>query len=293
MEILNVKEIAKYLKVNEKKIYAMVQEGKLPYVKIGGKLGFPKEVVDRWIMERVEGEKDILIAGSDDPLLKIIIDTFNRESKDATIFYAPVGSIKGLELLSTHRAKMACCHLLNINKKDYSPSYLGRYLSSDNFFIVELFKRTQGLIVKKGNPQAIKGLKDLLKSNIFFVNRNKGSGTRLLFDFLLSEEKIDPSLIRGYDREVESHLKAGLFVLKGLADCAFGIAYVAHLLDLEFIPMFVERFDLVLPEELIDRANTRSFISYFEQHRILKVVGECPGYDVENSGKILFSPPSN
>lgn len=287
MEIMTTKEVAKYLKVNEKKIYALVQEGKLPHVKIGGKIGFPKELIDKWIIEKTEGEKDLYIAGSDDPLLRLIIDSFNKESNEATVFYAPCGSLKGLELLSRERAKIACCHVLNIEKGDYTPSYLERHLWRDDYLVIELFKRKQGLLLRKGNPLGIKSLKDLVSKNASFVNRNKESGTRLLLDFLLKEENIDPASIRGYEREVESHIKAGLFVLKGLADCTFGIAYVAYLLDLDFIPMFLERFDMVVPKELYFRSSVQSFISYFEQPQILRIAKEHPGYDLENSGRIV------
>jgi putative molybdopterin biosynthesis protein len=287
MEILSAKEVARYLRVNEKKIYALVQEGRLPHIKIGGKIGFPRELIDRWIIEKTESEKDLYIAGSDDPLLRFIIDSFNKESRDVTVFYAPLGSLKGLELLNTYRAKIACCHVLNVDKKDYSSSYIERHLKRDDCLVIELFKRRQGLLLKKGNPLGIKGLRDLASKKVSFVNRNRGSGTRLLFDFLLKEENIDPSHINGYEREVESHMKAGLFVLKGLADCSFGIAYISYLLDLDFLPLFLERFDMVVPKDVYLRPTFRAFISYFEQPQILRIASDHPGYELENSGRII------
>ncbi|MCX7857856.1 MAG: helix-turn-helix transcriptional regulator [Deltaproteobacteria bacterium] len=288
MEILSTKEIAKYLRINEKKVYALVQEGKIPHLKIGGKIGFPKELIDRWIIEKAQGEKDLLISGSDDPLFRLIIDSFNKENDEAIAFYAPVGSLKGLELLDAKRARMACCHVLDLDTGEYTPSYVKRYLKGSDFIVIELFKRRQGLLLKKGNPLGIKNLRDLATKKASFVNRNRESGTRLLFDFLLKRYKVDPESITGYEREVESHIKAGLFVLKGLVDCSFGIEYVAYLLDLDFVPLFLERFDIVIPREIYLRPVTKSFVSYFEQPQILKIAREYPGYELEGSGRIIF-----
>lgn len=287
MEIMNAKEIAKYLRINEKKVYSLVQEGKLPHIKIGGKIGFPRELIDRWVLEHVEEERNIYIAGSDDPLLRLIIDVYNRENKNSTIFYAPVGSVRGLKILKENRAKIACCHILDMEKKGYSSSYVERYLGKGDFVLIELFKREQGFYLSKGNPRGVRTFKDIASKDVTFVNRNKDSGTRLLFDFLLKEEGINPQSIRGYESEVDSHLQAGLYVLKGFADCAFGIRYITYVLDLDFIPIFLERFDFVIPKELYPKPHIKDLLSYFEQPRIFQLSKELPGYELSETGKIL------
>jgi putative molybdopterin biosynthesis protein len=287
MEILSAKDLAGYLRINEKKIYKLAQESKIPHLKIGGKIAFTKELIDRWILESTEREKVILIAGSDDPLLRKIIDIYNNE-KTGVIFYAPVGSINGLKLLKRNAATMSCVHILDLEKKAYTLSYLDRYLSIDGYVVVQLFFREQGLFVKKDNPKGIGSLRDIARNDIVYVNRNQGSGTRLLFDFLIGEEKIAPDRIKGYTQEVSSHIEAGLTVLKGDGDCALGIRYIANILDLDFVPLFNERFDMVIPEDHFHSVQVKSFLSFFEQQRLVNSINDFTGYDVSNTGGILF-----
>ena len=117
MEIMSAKELSKYLRINEKMIYRLVQESRLPAVRIGGKISFAKELIDDWILENTQREKLIFIAGSDDPLLKKILDLFNASQKGVTVFYASVGSMRGLELLRDHIASAACVHIYDVEKK--------------------------------------------------------------------------------------------------------------------------------------------------------------------------------
>jgi excisionase family DNA binding protein len=287
MEILSARELAGYLRINEKKIYKLAQESKIPHLKIGGKIAFTKELIDRWILENTEREKVILIAGSDDPLLRKMIDIYNSE-KTGIIFYAPVGSINGLKILKRNAATMSCVHILDLEKRAYTLSYMDRYLSAEGYVVVQLFFREQGLFVKKGNPKGIGSLKDVARNDIVYVNRNQGTGTRLLFDFLIGEEKIAPDRIKGYTREVGSHIEAGLTILKGDGDCALGIRYIANILDLDFIPLFNERFDMVIPEEHFHSVQMKSFLSFFEQQRLVNSISDFTGYDVSNTGGILY-----
>jgi len=286
MEILSAKELSKYLKINEKKIYRLAQEGTLPHVKIGGKVAFTKELIDRWILENTESEKHVLIAGSDDPLIRQVIDLFNAKN-DGVIYYAPVGSINGLKLLQAKAATMSCVHILDMERRAYTLSYITRYLSNIDYQAVELFYRTQGLMVKKDNPKGIRSIKDLSDKSITFINRNRGTGTRLLFDFLLQEQNIPQSTVNGYGKEAASHMEAGIAVLKSDADVAFGIEYVAHILDLDFIPIFQERFDLVIPKDYFLRAQVKTFLALFEQPALLHSIKDFTGYDLKNTGRML------
>ncbi|OPY75358.1 MAG: PBP superfamily domain protein [Syntrophorhabdus sp. PtaU1.Bin058] len=289
MEIISAKELAGYLRINEKKLYRLVQESKIPHLKIGGKIAFAREVIDRWILESTEREKVILIAGSDDPLLRKIIDIYNN-GKAGTIFYAPIGSINGLKMLKGNAATMSCVHILDLEKRAYTLSYMDRYLSATGYVVMNLFFREQGLFIKKDNPKGIHSLKDIAGDNVYCINRNQGSGTRLLFDFLIGEERIVPDRIKGYTQEVGSHMEAGLQVLKGAADCAFGIRYIANILNLDFLPLFQERFDMVIPEDHFHSIQTKSFLSFFEQQHLLNSINDLTGYDVSNTGSILYPP---
>jgi len=287
MEILSARDLAGYLRINEKKIYKLAQESKIPHLKIGGKVAFTKELIDRWILENTEREKVVLIAGSDDLLLRKIIDTYNNE-KTGVIFYAPVGSINGLRILKKNAATMSCVHILDVEKRAYTLSYMDRYLSAEGYVVVQLFFREQGLFVKKGNPKGIGSLKDIAGNDTVFINRNQGSGTRLLFDFLIGEEKIAQDRIKGYAREVGSHIEAGLQVLGGEGDCALGIRYIANILGLDFVPLFNERFDMVIPEDHFHSVQVKSFLAFFEQQRLVHSINDFTGYDVSNTGGILY-----
>lgn len=288
MEILSAKDLSKYLKINEKKIYKLVQESKLPHVKIGGKIAFSKELIDKWILESTEKEKNIFIAGSDDVLLRRIIDMYNSSNHASTIFYAPVGSMNGLKILKNGGATMSCVHILDIEKREYNVSYLERYLSKNAHVVLHLFVREQGIYLQKGNPKGIRTIGDIASKKATFVNRKKGSGTRLLFDYLLFEKKLDSSEILGYKDEVESHFQAGLHVLKGNADVSFGIRNIAYTLELDFIPLFNEHFHMVIPEEHYCSQFVKSFLSSFEQSVFLSHIKDFAGYDIAMTGSVIY-----
>ncbi|OPY66408.1 MAG: PBP superfamily domain protein [Syntrophorhabdus sp. PtaU1.Bin050] len=287
MEILSAKDLSKYLKINEKKIYKLVQESKIPHIKIGGKIAFTKEIIDRWILENTEREKQIYIAGSDDILLSRIINFYNSRSQN-TAFYAPVGSINGLRLLKDRAATMSCVHIFDTDKKEHNLSYLDRYLPKDSFVVRRLFSREQGIYLPKGNPKGIRGFEDVIVKGVKFINRNQGSGTRILIDFLIQEKGIDPLKINGYTMEVESHLQAGLKVLRGEAEAAFGIRYVAHMLDLAFVPQLMERFDMVIPTEHYHTNHVQTFLTFFEQPALLNHIQDFTGYDTTEMGSTTY-----
>jgi putative molybdopterin biosynthesis protein len=286
VEILYTKELSKYLKINEKKIYQLAKESKIPYIKIGGKIAFTKEIIDRWILENTAREQHIYIAGSDDVLLRRIIDIYNSKNI-GTVFYAPVGSINGLKILKSGSAMMSCVHILDIEKKEYNLSYIDRYLNKDDFVVIHLFLREQGIYLPKNNPNGIHLIEDIANKGVTFVNRNQGSGTRLLIDFLLQEKNIDPSAIKGYNIEVESHLQAGLKVLRGEVETAFGIRHIAHLLDLDFIPQYKERFDLVIAKDYFHSSQVKTFLTFFEQPALLHYIKDFTGYDTMKIGNII------
>jgi putative molybdopterin biosynthesis protein len=291
MDVMSAKEVAKYLRINEKKIYKLAQETKLPHVKIGGKVAFVKELIDKWILEHTEREQQIYVAGSDDILLRRIVDLYNQhhnEDQSGIAFYAPVGSMNGLKALGNGIATASCVHILDIENKAYTLSYMDKYLNRSDFVVIQLFTREQGIYLQPANPKGIGGFADIVATGATFVNRNTGSGTRLLFDYLLRENNIDSAAVKGYSDEAGSHLQAGLAVLKGTADCAFGIRHVAHLLSLRFIPQFTERFDMVIPKESFYTVRMKSFLGFFEEPALLRNIRDLTGYNTEKSGSVLL-----
>lgn len=288
-ELLTTKELADLLRLNEKKIYQLVRDGGIPHVRITGKWLFPRWHVLRWIEENVQREEDILIAGSDDILLGKLLAFYSREKFPKSLtFYSPVGSLKGIQCLSQHKAQACCVHLLDEETGEYNLPFLSRHLSPQEYIVINLWYRSQGLIVKRGNPLGIKSLRDVVKKKARFINRNKGSGTRLLLEYLLGQTGFQEREIVGFTNEMDTHLEVAFRVFFEEADVGLGIEYVTHLLSLDFIPLQKERFDLVIPKELWPTKVIKEFIGYIDPVKIRRLSRSLPGYNLKDAGKVLF-----
>jgi len=287
-DLLNTKEIAAYLKINEKKVYQLIQEGSIPCTRATGKWLFPLEQINRWLEEQTELSKSILIAGSDDPLLVNLIEEFNQiHFPKQLIFHAAVGSQKGLTALASGKAQIAGVHLFHPPTGQYNIPYVEKHLAGEKFVIVNLAYRRQGLLAQSGNPHNLQQLSDLTRKETRFINRNPGSGTRYLFDFLLEKEHITANRINGYDIERVTHLETGLEILKGNADAGMGIEYVAHLLNLDFVPLIEERFDLVAMKNSFSAPPLSNFFAFLEPERLTLKTTTFKGYDFRSCGNIL------
>jgi len=288
-EMLTTKELAELLRLNEKKVYQLIKEGGVPHVRISGKWLFPKGHVMRWIDERVQRERDIYMVGSDDILLARLLALYSRERFPQSLtFYSSIGSMRGIEALVHKKGHTCCVHLLDLETGEYNLPYLNRHLSSQSYTVVNLCYRRQGLLVQKGNPLGIKGLEDVVKKGLRFINRNEGSGTRLLLQYLLNEKGLAGKEMVGFADAVDTHLEVALKVLFNEADAGLGIEYVAHLLPLNFIPLREERFDLVIPKELWPTQIMQGFLSYVDPAVIQRVAHTLPGYNLKDTGKVIF-----
>jgi putative molybdopterin biosynthesis protein len=288
-EMLTTKELAELLRLNEKKVYQLIKEGGIPHVRISGKWLFPKGHVMRWIDERVQRERDIYMVGSDDILLARLLALYSRERFPQSLtFYSSVGSMRGIEALAHKKGHACCIHLLDLETGEYNLPYLNRHLASQSYTVVNLCYRRQGLLVRKDNPLGIKGLEDLVKRGLRFINRNEGSGTRLLLEYLLHEKGLAGKELVGFADAVDTHLEVALKVLFNEADAGLGIEYVAHLLPLDFIPVREERFDLVIPKELWPTQIMQGFLSYVDPAVIQRIAHALPGYNLKDTGKVIF-----
>jgi putative molybdopterin biosynthesis protein len=154
--------------------------------------------------------------------------------------------------------------------------------------VVALVGRDQGLMVKRGNPKQIRNLKDLTNPDIQFVNRQRGAGTRVLLDYQLKLLAITSEHIVGYSQEEYTHLGVAAAIASGRADCGLGIAAAAHALDLEFIPLFQERYDLVIPKQFAEGDLLAPLFEVLAESRFRKAVSQLPGYDVSVMGTIIL-----
>ena len=287
--MLTTKELADLLRLNEKKIYQLVKEGSLPHVNIAGKWLFPEQHIRRWIDENVQRGKDVLIMGSDDILLARFLSTYNRDKFPETLtFYSSLGSLRGIHALAQKKGQACCTHLLDMETGEYNLPILSRVLSGQRYVVVNLWHRKQGLILKQGNSLGIKGLKDVIEKKARFVNRNEGSGTRMLLEYLLKEKGWDKKEITSFVNEVNTHLEVALKVFFGEADVGLGIEYVAHLFSLDFVPLKEERFDLVVPREIWSTKVMQGLIACIDPVQISRLSRTLPGYNLKDTGKIIF-----
>ncbi len=182
---------------------------------------------------------------------------------------------------------IAGSHLLDTETGEYNISYIRKYMKGMKVSVFNLVLRDQGLIVARGNPKGIQGLNDLTKEGNTFINRQAGSGTRVLFDYKLEESGLDCNLIKGYDHEEFTHMAVAVDVLSGAADCGMGIFAAAKALDLDFIPIVQEQYDLIIPEGMLTNLNIREILETVRTDEFRQRVRALGGYDPSESGKLF------
>lgn len=296
-EMLTTKEVAEYLSINEKQVYRLIKDRKIPATRITGKWLFPKNLIDEWIMmsarESVAAaqnplESQMVIAGSNDIALELLIKNANLQYPNYTISVSNVGSLAGIVALKHGNCHVAAAHLLDQETGEYNSSFIRKHFPELKIVLLNVAHREQGLIVKKGNPLGIKGLTDLAGAKCTFVNRQDGSGTRVLLDYRLKENGIDPAGIRGYDRIANTHMEVGLEVFSGSADVGLGIMTVAKMLDLDFIPLTTERFDLIIPTETYSSGAVKALREVLSSKEFKSHIIKMGGYETRDTGKIVY-----
>jgi len=246
-----------------------------------------EEVEAELLVEEKELENTVLIIGSHDLSIDIISDEMKK--RGIRVSSSNVGSLGGLIALRKGMCHISGSHLLDPETGEYNKSYVMKYLKGMKVHVYNLVMREQGLIVKKGNPKGIKGLKDLIREDITFVNRQPGSGTRVLLDYKLKQLNADPKRIRGYENEEFTHMAVAVDVLSGVADCGVGIYAAAKALNLDFIPIGKEQYDLVIPEEFVKERKIKEILDFIRSDDFRKRVEALGGYDARNSGKLYFT----
>jgi putative molybdopterin biosynthesis protein len=245
-----------------------------------------EKVQVRLYRSRSEIARTIFCIGSHDLTLDLM-SQFLAEH-DRRLASANVGSQGGLIALRRGEAHLAGSHLLNPETGEYNISYIRQYMPNIPVKVIALVGRDQGLMVKRGNPMGVKGLEDLARPEVQFVNRQRGAGTRVLLDYHLNQMNVPPERIAGYSQEEYTHLGVAAAVASGRADCGMGIAAAAQALDLEFIPLFQERYDLVTPKRFAEDELLAPLFSLFADDRFRETVAQLPGYDVSVMGTVVL-----
>jgi len=237
------------------------------------------------LVDEEEVENTLVVIGSHDITIDLIGDEMRRKGHSIRISSGNVGSLGGLMALRKGTCHLAGSHLLDTETGEYNISTIKRYLKGLKVSVFHLALRDQGLIVAKGNPKGIKGLEDLAGKGITFVNRQTGSGTRVLLDYRLATLGIKPEAIKGYDHEEFTHMAVAVDVLSGAADCGVGIYAAAKALDLDFIPLEKEQYDLIIPSSLVESPQIALLLDTIRSQEFKDRVRALGGYDPSKSGE--------
>ncbi|HAV76754.1 MAG TPA: molybdopterin biosynthesis protein [Anaerolineae bacterium] len=240
----------------------------------------------RLYRSRAEIEKTILAIGSHDLTLDLMAQFLAEQNR--RLASANVGSQAGLVALRRGEAHFAGSHLLNPETGEYNISYIRQYMPNIPVRVIALVMRDQGLIVRRGNPKKIKSLEDLSNASIQFVNRQRGAGTRVLLDYHLNILKIPQGSIEGYQQEEYTHLGVAASVASGRADAGLGIAAAAEALELDFIPLFQERYDIVIPKQHAGDELLAPLFGLLADPSFRSAVSQLTGYDVSVMGTIIL-----
>lgn len=299
-EMMNTREVARYLGIHEKQVYALVKAKRIPSTRITGKWIFPRRLIDEWIESNARDgleqarqkshhlEGALLASGSNDPILDLLLSALRDHYPAIYLFSASSGSTEGLRALNHGYTDIAWSHLFDPESEEYNTPFLPTHLSDIQPVVLNLFYRDIGFIVAPKNPLGIKGFEDLTRSEVRFINRQKGSGTRLLLDYHLQQLQIPLSEIQGYDRETCTHLEVGLSILSREADVGIATIAIAKLFDLEFLPITRERFDMVINQSTFFNRGIQAIIELLNTESYRSRFVKLGNYDFKNSGKIIY-----
>jgi len=224
----------------------------------------------------------LTVTGSHDPLIDEISDIVRKKNPKSFVSSSHIGSIGGIMSLKRNECHIAPIHLLDEKTGIYNESYIKKYFENEKIVLIKGVKRLQGLIVQKGNPKNIFSIKDLVQKGISFVNRQKGSGTRILLDYLLKKNDIDPKSIYGYEREEFTHLSVAVQIANQSADVGLGIYSAAKIYGLDFISVCEEDYDFIIAEKNLELEIVKNFLEILKSDELKRRLDLAGGYTIKN-----------
>ena len=253
-------------------------------------LGAGEKVQIELLRSQSEVDATAVIIGSHDNILDLLANHLHKRRPIVRISSAHVGSMGGIMAIRRGEAHMAGSHLLDEASGEYNVSYIKRFLSGLPLQLINLCYREQGLIVAKGNPKNIRNFRDIASGKHSFINRQNGAGTRLLTDKVLRDEGIEPTEIYGYNHEEYTHMSVAAAVANGSVDTGMGIRAAANALDLDFVPIAEERYDLIVPRQHADDPKIAAILELIAGdqsfHKAILALG---GYNLRDCGKIMHA----
>lgn len=246
-----------------------------------------EEVTLRLLSPMEKLRNTLVVIGSHDPLLDELADMLHLGDPRLYMSSSHVGSMGGIMAIRRGEAHMAGCHLLDTADGTYNRSFIRKYFPKGDVKLVSCVGRQQGLMVARGNPLNICSFADISRQGIRYVNRQKGSGTRILTDYLCSREKVEPSDVYGYTREELTHTSVAAQIACGSADVGMGIYSAAKLYDLDFIPICIEEYDLIIPNHAWDSPMVQQLLTILRSDAFREKILSMGGYTAEHPGQVL------
>lgn len=228
----------------------------------------------------------VVVTGSHDPLIDEVAELLSRKHKGSRVASSHVGSMGGIMAIKRKEAHLGGIHMLDESTGAYNVPYIKKYLNADEIVLVECVQRVQGLLVKKGNPKGIREFSDIAEEGISYVNRQKGSGTRILCDYLAKSTGIDSAAVNGYDREEYTHTGVAAIVSAGSADVGLGIYSAAKLYNLDFIPICEEQYDLLALKQAMELPHVMRFIDILKSAAFKQRMAALGGYTTHHPGEV-------
>lgn len=298
-------EVAKILKISKYTVYELIKRGDLNGYRVGRKVrveapdleifkkkakGFATDsgrLSDQVTEAFFPADQGLIICGQD-IVLDIMTRHLEKQMPHVRFLRQYIGSIDGLMALYRGKANVVTAHLWDSDTDDYNVSFVRRILPGQKTVVINLVYRIEGLYVAKGNPKELTTWADLAKPGIRFVNRERGSGARVLLDEKLSKLNLDPSKIQGYDREEMSHLAVASCVARGVADVGLGIEKAAtQVKDIDFLPLQKERYDLVVYKSDLEKPHFQAMLAVLQSESFRHEIAGMGGYDISLMGKII------
>ncbi len=225
-------------------------------------------------------DNKIIFVGSNDFLISEIRNLLKKQDYTKDISIINTGSFGGLMAIKNKITHFSGIHLLDEKTGEYNTSFIKKYLKEGEFIRIPFLIREQGFIIKKGNKKKINDIEDLINEGISFINRQRGSGTRILLDYLLKQKKIKYEKIKGYDREVFTHLETGIIVKRGEADCGLGVKAVANILGLDFVPIAEEKYEILILKEFEKTENYNILLDILSSKELKEKGKKLGGYKI-------------
>lgn len=230
----------------------------------------------------------LVINGSHDPLIDALYDLMKKKNAKYSISSSHVGSMAGIMAIKRNEAHMAGIHLIDQASGLYNKPFIERYLPGEDIIRIKCVKRLQGLMLAPGNPYDVRGIKDMAEKGLRFVNRQKGSGTRVLLDLLLAGENINKDTIAGYTREEYTHMSVAALVSAGNADAGPGIYSAAKAYNLAFLPLCEEEYEFILRRQDLDLDVVQLLLETLKSIQFANILDEMGGYMTEGTGDIIL-----